>query len=160
MTPQTLETIYNKLSAPIERRYSGISPRQHSYSHLCQTNVKSYAITGSWRPFAITSHTGLDVFFKIVTNNTQYSIDNDAYRGDNDLQVNVTSQLDGLKPIMYRQSADVSILDRSEVYPNTVHSSILTADPNVFAELNHPKYRKTLLVCSALLTVSLKIQLE
>lgn len=69
-----------------------------------------------------------------------YSIDNNAFHGDNDLQVSVASQLGGLKSNVYRQPGDLGIPDHGEIYPNAVHASILAiADPNAFGELKSPQ---------------------
>jgi len=47
-------------------------PNSNAYSHLCQTNVKSYAIAGSYRPNANESHSSQESFYKTVVDSKCY----------------------------------------------------------------------------------------
>lgn len=58
-------------------------------------------------------------------------------QGNNDSQVNLTSQLGGLNNIKFRSVTNETIPTHGEIYNNTVHSSFLiqAGDQNVVSEL-------------------------
>jgi hypothetical protein len=88
-------------------------------SHLHQTNVKSYAIAGSYRPNAINSHSSQESYYKTVVDPDDFNLDKDAFDNcDNDLLVSITSQLGGL-PRQIRQPNSNDLPNHSAVYCNT-----------------------------------------
>ena len=101
-------------------------PGSNAYSHLCQTNVSSYAIAGSWRPNAIDSHESQEWNFQFITDNLGFNLDRDGFHDDNDLVVSVTSQLGGLGKNQIRQpeSEDLPITQHT-IYSNTLHASLM-----------------------------------
>ena len=76
---------------------NSLIPRSDAYSHLCQTNVSSYAIAGSWKPNATDSHSDQERVYKVLTKNPEFRLNEDGFQDDNDLVVNITSQLGGLQ---------------------------------------------------------------
>jgi hypothetical protein len=68
-------------------------PGSESYSHLCQTNVTSYAIAGSWKLNVIFNHGLQEWFYKYITGNIAFRLDDDGFKDENDMLVSVTSQL-------------------------------------------------------------------
>jgi hypothetical protein len=86
---------------PIERPIDqggvkALIPGSIAYSHLCQTNVTSYAIAGSWTPDATSSHNSTETLYKKITEDDKFDLDKDGFNGQNDLVVSITSQLGGL----------------------------------------------------------------
>jgi pimeloyl-ACP methyl ester carboxylesterase len=133
-----LKAIYkNELHAPVDAGgVEALIPGSIAYSHLCQTNVKSYAIVGSWGPNAVASHFLMESLFKNLLGDPTFNLDIDGFRGnfqgDNDLQVNLTSQAGGLHtvfPISNNPKHD-ALPNESKGYNNTVHSSIFIAPPD------------------------------
>lgn len=130
-----LKTIYkNELHAPLDAGgVEALIPGSIAYSHLCPTNVKSYAIVGSWGPNAVASHYLMESLFKNILGDPTFNLDTDGFRGnfqgDNDLQVNLTSQAGGLHtvfPISSNPEHD-ALPTESKGYNNTLHSSIFIA---------------------------------
>lgn len=119
-----------------------MAPGSTAYSHLCQTNVSSYAIVGSWEPDAFFSHAAEEGLFKNILVNLFYDLDRNGFQGnftgDNDLQVNLTSQAGGLDSGGFRLPGNAAIPNEIVIYPNTVHSSklIIPLDQNISSELH------------------------
>jgi hypothetical protein len=136
--PKPLKTIYREnFSTPIDQGgIESLIPNSTAYSHLCQTNVSSYAIAGNWKPNAILSHNDIQVFYSDITNNSALKLD-EEFHGDNDLAVNITSQLGGL-PNQIRQPDGTDIPDKSSIYNNTIHSKryVNERDTNISWETN------------------------
>jgi pimeloyl-ACP methyl ester carboxylesterase len=137
--PMQLKTIYREnFSAPIdEGGIESLIPNSTAYSRLCQTPVSSYAIAGNWKPNAILSHNDTQKFYRDITKNSTFRIDEDGFHGDNDLAVNITSQLGGLQN-QIRQADGTDIPNESSVYKNTVHSSRYVKDMNISWETKSP----------------------
>ena len=120
-----------------QRRCRSTYPRKHCIFHLCQTDVKSYAIAGSPEPYGLASHKATESLFQNILGNPLFNLDIDGFhgvfQGNNDLQVNLTSQSGGLHSSFRHlgstsHSSNNSIPSESEVYPNTVHSDRLVFD--------------------------------
>jgi hypothetical protein len=94
---------------------------------LHQTNVKSYAIAGSYGPNANKSHGFQESYYKIIVDSDHFNLDKDACDDDNDLVVSVTSQLGGL-PKQIRQLNSNDIPNHSALYCNTVHDNFYIKD--------------------------------
>ena len=96
--PSKLRTSYSdNFKCPIDNgAIEALIPNSIAYSHLQPTNVKSYAIAGSYRPNANRSHGFQESYYKIIVDSECFSLDKDAFDDDNDLVVSVTSQLGGL----------------------------------------------------------------
>jgi hypothetical protein len=138
--PRKLRTIYSdNFSYPIDKgAMEALVPNSNAYSHLCRTNVKSYAIAGSYRPNATGSHGLQELYYRTVVDSKDFKLDKDAFDGcDNDLLVSVTSQLGGL-PRQIRQPNSNEIPNHSAVYCNTVHERfyINSNDKDVSSETN------------------------
>jgi pimeloyl-ACP methyl ester carboxylesterase len=134
--PKKLRTIYADFKTPIDKgAVEALVPGSDAYSHLCQTNVKSYAIAGSWKSDAPVSHEYKEWEYKIITDDLAFNLDGkDGFNDENDLVVSVKSQLGGLLN-QTRQSDPNDIPNKSAVYPNTVHASFLIRhDTHVFSE--------------------------
>ena len=141
--PKKLRTIYSdNFKTPIDKgAVEALIPKSVAYSHLYQTNVKSYAIAGDWDPNAKHSHESQQQHYKAVTDNSDFNL-NDAFHNDdhdgNDLVVSVKSQLGGL-PNQIRQPESNDPPNGSAVYPNTVHASfMILCDKDVFSETKSP----------------------
>ncbi len=140
-----LKTIYKNLSTPIDQGgVEALIPGSIAYSHLCPTNVKSYAIVGSWGPLGNASMKQLQSFFRNITNNPSFNLDRDGFKGNfqgnNDLQVNLTSQAGGLHTVfpLPTNSKQNDLPPESVGYFNIIHAPIFIAqsDKNlVHAEL-------------------------
>jgi pimeloyl-ACP methyl ester carboxylesterase len=104
-------------------------PGSDAYSNLRQTNVKSYAIAGTWRKGATGSHEHQASYYRTITNNDNFNLEQDGFDGEyeNDLMVSVKSQLGGL-PHQIRQPGKNSIPNKGALYPNTIHASFLKRD--------------------------------
>ncbi len=146
---EPLKTIFaSSFSLPItDGGIEALSPTSSAYSHLCQTNVSSYAIAGSWAPNADNSHSLEQSLYRNILANQSFNLDTDAFhgnsQGNNDLQVSITSQLGGLDANKFRSLNNSTIPNHSEVYNNTVHSSTLIhGDQNVMSDLNSPFIQK------------------
>ncbi|HKG70865.1 MAG TPA: alpha/beta fold hydrolase [Nitrososphaeraceae archaeon] len=147
--PRKLRTIYSdNYVSPIDKgAVEALIPGSDAYSHLYQTNVKSYAIAGSWKPNANNSHESQELDYKFITDNSGFSLDRDGFHDDNDLVVSVKSQLGGLGgfPYQIRQPDinyppnDEDIPNESAIYPNTIHASFMIKhDKEIFSETNSP----------------------
>jgi palmitoyl protein thioesterase len=135
-SPLTLETIYNKIHIPIDQGgVEALIPGSVAYSHLCPTNVTSYSIVGDWKPNGIHSRDYLQRLFQNITGNPNFRIDEDGFHGDNDLQVNTTSQAGGLSSII-QQGQNGNIPRMSETVHNIVHAKFLVNDTGVNYEVN------------------------
>jgi hypothetical protein len=113
-----------------------------------QTNVKSYAIAGSWKENAKHSHESQELHYRCITDKFSFDLDKDGFHDDNDLVVSVKSQLGGL-PYQIRQPEtnnppnEENIPNKSAVYSNTVHASIMIRlDTNVFSETYSPDIQR------------------
>ena len=102
-------------------------PGSDADSNLYQTNVKSYAIAGSWKPNAKDSRDSQEYDYQFITDNLGFNLDRDGFHDDNDLVVSVTSQLGGLGDLQnhIRQAKSKDIPAKCAIYPNTVHASFL-----------------------------------
>jgi hypothetical protein len=73
--PKKLRTIYSDNFIPhIPIDKGGIEaliPKSNAYSHLHQTNVKSYAIAGTYRPSANNSHNFQESYYQTVVDSNQ-----------------------------------------------------------------------------------------
>jgi pimeloyl-ACP methyl ester carboxylesterase len=143
LEPKKLRTINSDLKIPIDKgAIEGLIPKSIAYSHLHQTNVKSYAIAGNYRPKATKSHDSQESYYKAVVDPNDFDLDKDAFEGcDNDLLVSITSQLGGL-PKHHRQP-DEDIPNHSAIYCNTVHVELfIKGDAGIFSETNSPHIQK------------------
>jgi hypothetical protein len=132
--PKKLRTLYVN-----EGVVEALIPGSDAYSHLYQTNVKSYAIAGSWKPNANDSHKSQESYYRTITDKDDFNLDDtlDGDNDDNDLVVSVTSQLGGL-PKQIRQLNRNDIPDHSALYCNTVHTDFYIQDKGIFSETNSP----------------------
>ncbi|HKR72937.1 MAG TPA: hypothetical protein VJR94_02380 [Candidatus Nitrosocosmicus sp.] len=132
-----LKEIYSYTLTRIdEGAVKALAPRSAAYSNLLPTSVKSYAIAGKWMPDATMSHTVMEEYYRNIQGNPFFSLDKDGFKGDNDLQVSVSSQLGGLDG-KCRRSEDKNPPKYGAIYENTIHSSWFKKDNNnkVMAEL-------------------------
>ena len=143
--PKKLRTIYaDNFSFPIDKGgIESLIPKSNAYSRLYQTNVKSYAIAGSYRPNANESHRFQELYYKIIVDPDHFNLDKDAFDDDdNDLVVSVTSQLGGL-PKQIRQPNSSDIPNHSALYCNTLHDSFYKKeDKEIFSETDSPDIQK------------------
>ena len=123
-----------------------LAPCSIAYSNLLPTNVKSYAIAGNWKPDAIVSHKVMEEYYRNIHGNPFFSLNIDGFKGDNDLQVSVSSQLRGLDG-KCRGSVDKNPPKYGAIYENTIHSSWFKKDNNdkVMAELQSCLIREDIL---------------
>jgi pimeloyl-ACP methyl ester carboxylesterase len=139
--PKKLRTIYaDNFDSCIDKGgIEALVPMSNAYSRLYQTNVKSYAIAGTWKPNANVSHRSQESYYETITNKDYFNLDKDAFDGedDNDLVVSATSQLGGL-PKQIRQLNSNDIPDHSALYCNTVHTDFYIQDKGIFSETNSP----------------------
>ena len=146
----TLKDIF--ASTPLKLRIDkggveALVPGSKAYSDMCQTNVPSYAIAASWSPNANNSYRDIQNLYRNITDNQKFDLDingfNGTTRGNNDLQVNLTSQLGDL-PIQWRIPNSSILPNQSEAYNNTVHYVLLynTTDTNANWELNSSNIKK------------------
>ena len=125
-----LKTLFEQdYQRPIEKGgIEALAPGSIAYNHLCETNVTSYAIAGSWAPKATNSHSSIEIFYRTITGNIFFDLDKDGFQGyfegNNDLQVSIDSQVGGLASQFRIPGSPLP--DFSEVYSNTVHSGNLT----------------------------------
>ena len=142
--PKKLRTIYSDIKFPIDKgAIEALIPNSIAYSHLYQTNVKSYAIAGGYRPNATKSHGSQETYYKTIVDPDHFNLDKDAFDNcDNDLVVSITSQLGGL-PKQIRQPDSNDIPNHSAIYRNTVHGSFyIKGDDGIFSETNSPHIQK------------------
>ncbi len=144
--PIQLETFYEIHNRLIDQGgIKSLIPGSDAYSHLCQTNVSSYAIAGSWKPNANISHSDQEGVYKVITKNPDFRLDEDGFQGDNDLVVSITSQLGGLQNQTSQPDGN-NIPNNSSLYNNTVHiiGYIMDNDANnnVFSETNSPHIQR------------------
>jgi PGAP1-like protein len=140
--PKKLRTIYaeNFNSCIDKGGIEALVPMSNAYSRLYQTNVKSYAIAGTWKPNAKDSHEDQELYYKPIADIDDFKLDGkDGFNDDNDLVVSVKSQLGGL-PCQIRQLNSNDIPDHSALYCNTVHTDfyIKDKDKGIFSETNSP----------------------
>ena len=156
---EDLKTIFNNTyKVPIDQGgVKALIPGSIAYSHLCQTNVTSYAIAGRWNPKATVSHVVQEGLYRNITENGNFDLDKDGFNDQNDLVVSVKSQLGGL-PNQTRQSEsnnipnNDNIPNQSAVYPNIVHAPRYTKGTNIYSETMSPDIQQdviTLLGSSA-----------
>jgi hypothetical protein len=115
-----------KTRVPITGGVESLIPGSDAYSNLRQTNVKSYAIAGTWRKDARLSHEHQASYYRTITNNNNFNLEQDGFDGEyeNDLMVSVKSQLGGL-PYQIRQPGKNDIPNKGALYCNTIHASFL-----------------------------------
>jgi pimeloyl-ACP methyl ester carboxylesterase len=139
--PKKLRTIYSDIKFPIDKgAIEALILNSTAYSHLYQTNVKSYAIAGGYRPNATKSHCSQETYYKTIVNDPDnFNLDKDAFDNcDNDLVVSIISQLGGL-PQQIRQPDSNDIPNHSAIYCNTVHEMFyIKGDDGIFSETNSP----------------------
>jgi hypothetical protein len=130
-----LESIYNdKYHLPItEGGIDALIPGSVAYSHMCPTNIKSYAIVGSWGQAYNTSKIIQQSIFMNITRNASLDLNRDVFNGQNDLLVSVKSQAGGLPTSTVH--AGQPLPDKSALYPNTIHAVLF---PNVTIAPNDP----------------------
>ena len=156
--PRKLRTIYyDNYGSRIEKggAAEALIPGSDAYSHLYQTNVKSYAIAGTWKPNAKNSHESQELDYKFITDNSGFNLDRDGFHDDNDLVVSVKSQLGGLPgfPCQIRQPDsnyppnEEDIPNESAIYPNTIHASFMIKhDKEVFSETYSPRIQEDVII--------------
>jgi len=136
-----LKTIYAeklipKLHSSIDKGgIEALSPRSVAYSDLCQTNVSSYAIAGSWKSNGVFSRDTIEDLYKIILGNPFFNLERDGFHGDNDLQVNITSQLGGIHGHLMPQSMmtnNHTMPNGAAIYNNTIHGSIFRDKHDLF----------------------------
>jgi pimeloyl-ACP methyl ester carboxylesterase len=147
-----LKTIYsNRLFLPIDKGgVEALAPDSTAFSHLCPTDVRSYAIAGTWAPNAFGSHLVMEGLFRNILGEPLFNLDIDGFQGNfqgnNDLQVNLTSQVGGLHS-EFRQLFSSDIPNQSAVYPNTIHGSIFAfGDVNAIGELGSPNIQNDVVI--------------
>jgi hypothetical protein len=66
-----MKTIFaNVFNSPIDKGgVEALIPKSTAYSHLCQTNVQSYAIAGIWAPNAENSYLQEQLFYQSILEN-------------------------------------------------------------------------------------------
>jgi pimeloyl-ACP methyl ester carboxylesterase len=145
--PKKLRTLYVN-----EGVVEALIPGSDAYSHLYQTNVKSYAIAGSWKPNANDSHESQEWNYQFITDNLGFNLDRDGFHDDNDLVVSIKSQLGGL-PYQIRQPGsndppnEEDIPNKSAIYPNTVHASFLIKrDKDISSETYSPRIQEDIII--------------
>jgi pimeloyl-ACP methyl ester carboxylesterase len=143
--PKKLRTIYaDNFNSCIDKGgIEALVPMSNAYSRLYQTNVKSYAIAGTWKPNANDSHEDQELYYKPIADIDDFKLDGkDGFNDDNDLVVSVKSQLGGL-PCQIRQlNSNNDIPNHSALYCNTLHTDFYIkgndTHNNVFSETNSP----------------------
>jgi hypothetical protein len=68
--------VYNLVEAAAILRI----PESTVYSHLFHTNVKSYAIVGSWGPHVLATQMKLESFYKDILNSPTFNVDKDGFQ--------------------------------------------------------------------------------
>jgi hypothetical protein len=142
--PKKLRTIYSDIfTYPIDKgAIEALIPGSIAYSRLHQTNVKSYAIAGTYRRNAAKSHSSQESYYKTIVDPDDFNLDKAFHDSDNDLLVSITSQLGGL-PKQIRDPNSKDIPNQSAVYCNTVHEKFyIKEDDGVFSETNSPHIQK------------------
>jgi hypothetical protein len=125
-----LESSYESRNIPINQGgVKSLILGSDAYSHLRQTNVKSYAIAGTWKPKASLSHEYQESYYGTITNKDDFNLEQDGFDGEHeiDLVVSVRSQLGGL-PQQIRQPGKSGIPNKGALYPSTIHASFLKRD--------------------------------
>jgi pimeloyl-ACP methyl ester carboxylesterase len=130
------EKLNPKLHSSIDKGgIEALSPRSVAYSDLCKTNVTSYAIAGSWKSNGIFSHDTIEDLYKIILGNPFFDLERNGFHGDNDLQVNITSQLGGIHGHLMPQSMmtnNHTMPNGAAIYNNTIHGSIFRDKHDLF----------------------------
>ena len=148
--PYPLKTIFKLGGLSIEEGgVEALVPGSMAYKHMCQTNISSYAIAASWAPEADKSHKFIEYNYKNITGNPNFDLDIDGFdgtiHGNNDLQVNITSQLGGLVGQM--RTTNSMLPDRGEVYNNTIHYPLLLKnEQDVKSEIGAPYIQKDVIL--------------
>jgi len=127
-----LKDIYSSTPTPTridQGAVESLAPCSAAYSNLLPTNVKSYAIAGSWKPDATMSQEDLEEYYRNILGDPSFSLDKDGFKGENDLQVSVSSQLGGLDG-KCRRSVDKNPPKYGAIYENTLHASWYKKDDN------------------------------
>jgi len=145
-----LKDIYKSPPAPKfsslfeEGGLEALEPNSTAYQHLNKTIVPSYAIIGDWKQNAKNSSKYLEDLYKNITRDPHFNLEGkEGFGEDNDLQVNITSQLRGLLDNKLCNTENKDIYMTSKIYNNTVHGSIfIHNDTNVYSELNSPLIQK------------------
>jgi pimeloyl-ACP methyl ester carboxylesterase len=148
--PKKLRTIYDdNFNSCIDKGgIEALVPMSNAYSRLYQTNVKSYAIAGSWKPNAKHSHESQELHYRCITDKFSFDLDKDGFHDNNDLVVSVKSQLGGLEYQIRQLDCnyppnDTDIPNGSAVYPNTIHASFMIKhDKEVFSETYSPDIQR------------------
>jgi hypothetical protein len=138
--PKKLRTIYaDNFNSCIDKGgIEALVPMSNAYSRLYQTNVKSYAIAGTWKPNANESYKFQELYYRTITDKDDFNLDGkDGFNDDNDLVVSVKSQL-GCLPCQIRQLNSKDIPDHSALYCNTLHTDFYIKDKGIFSETNSP----------------------
>ncbi len=136
-----LEISYENRNIPINQGgVKSLIPGSDAYSRLYQTNVKSYAIAGTWKPNAKDSHRFQESYYETITNKDDFNLDDtlDVDDDDNDLVVSASSQLGGLPKHIRQPNSNNDIPDHSALYCNTVHTDFYIQDKDIFSETNSP----------------------
>jgi hypothetical protein len=82
-------------------------------------------------------------------------LEEDGFQGENDLQVNLTSQVGGLHSVVRQQqqqgSQTTNIPNESEIYPNLVHSKCYVAanDTGIDYETNSSSIKRDVITLLA-----------
>jgi pimeloyl-ACP methyl ester carboxylesterase len=143
--PKKLRTICSDANFHIDKgAIEALIPNSIAYSHLQPTNVKSYAIAGSYKPNAIGGHRSQESYYKaILDDRNDFNLDKEAFDDcENDLQVSISSQLGGL-PQQIRQPNGEDPPKQSAIYCNTVHSGFhLGYDDSISSETSSTHIQK------------------
>jgi pimeloyl-ACP methyl ester carboxylesterase len=142
--PKKLRTIYSdNFTYPIDKgAIEALIPGSIAYSRLHQTNVRSCAIAGTYRPDAKKSQSSQESYYKTIVDPEDFNLDKAFHDSDYDLLVSVTSQLGGL-PKQIRDLNSNDIPSQSAIYCNTVHEKFfLKEDDGIFTETNSPHIQK------------------
>ena len=142
--PKKLKAIYSNIfTYPIDKgAIEALIPGSTAYSHLHQTNVKSYAIAGTYGPNAPKSHSSQELYYKTIVDPDDFDLDKAFNHMTMTFVGKRTSQLGGLpKHIRNPNSNDIPI--QSTVYCNTVHEKFfIKEDDDIFTETNSPHIQK------------------
>lgn len=122
-----LKTIYDdKYHLPIND--GGIDALIPDSTYMCPTNVKSYAIVGSWGEADANSQLIQQWLFRNITRNIFLDLDKNVFHGQNDLLVSVNSQAGGLPSAIVHLGQPLP--DKSALYPNTIHAVLFSKVPS------------------------------
>ena len=124
-----LRTIYDiEYHNAIDRGgIDALIPNSTAYSNMCPTNVKSYAIVGSWEQADISSKDDQQLLFRTISRDDTLDLDRDVFHGQNDLLVSLKSQAGGLPTSIVHPGQPPP--DKSALYPDTIHAILFPFDP-------------------------------